>query len=95
MFQAGTRRDSAGRLVTAGGRVLTVVGFDRGSVYAAAETIRFDGKQFRRDIGTDLEPSPPGPPLPVGEGEKITRGEGEALALAPDPWPLTPASERR
>jgi hypothetical protein len=27
------------------------VGSDRGAVYAAAETIAFGGKQFRRDIG--------------------------------------------
>ena len=56
VFHAGTsRRD--GRLVSAGGRVLTVVG--RGATYSAAiETayrsvacIRFNGMQFRRDIG--------------------------------------------
>ena len=46
-----------GQLVTAGGRVLTVVG--RGATYrdaietaySAASKIRFDGMQFRRDIG--------------------------------------------
>jgi phosphoribosylamine--glycine ligase len=56
VFHAGTaRRD--GRIVTAGGRVLTVVG--RGSshreaietAYRAAAHIRFDGMQMRRDIG--------------------------------------------
>jgi phosphoribosylamine--glycine ligase len=56
IFHAGTaRRD--GRIVTAGGRVLTVVG--RGSshheaidtAYRAAGHIRFDGMQMRRDIG--------------------------------------------
>ncbi len=51
VFQAGTPRDDAGRLVTAGGRVLSVVGSRRDAVYAAAETIDFAGKQFRRDIG--------------------------------------------
>jgi phosphoribosylamine--glycine ligase len=46
-----------GALVTAGGRVLTVVGRAgtyRGAIdaaYAAAERITFDGMQFRRDIG--------------------------------------------
>ena len=52
-FHAGTRRDGA-RLVTAGGRVLTVVAADRHAAYAAAEAIQFDGKQFRRDIGADV-----------------------------------------
>jgi phosphoribosylamine--glycine ligase len=57
-FHAGTRieedgdlSDENGRLITSGGRVLTLVGSDRGAVYAAAETIAFGGKQFRRDIG--------------------------------------------
>ena len=56
VFHAGTaRRD--GQLVTAGGRVLSVVG--RGPTYrdaidvayAAAAHIHFDGMQLRRDIG--------------------------------------------
>lgn len=56
VFHAGTaERD--GRIVTAGGRVLTVVG--RGPsyraaierAYAAADKISFDGMFFRRDIG--------------------------------------------
>ena len=56
VFHAGTaRRD--GRLVTAGGRVLTVVGRSttyRGAIdtaYAAASRIHFEGMQYRRDIG--------------------------------------------
>ena len=56
VFHAGTR-DVDGRLVTAGGRVLTVVG--RGpsyesataTAYEAASRIRFAGMQYRRDIG--------------------------------------------
>ncbi|MGI9146700.1 MAG: phosphoribosylamine--glycine ligase [Chloroflexota bacterium] len=51
VFQAGTRRDEAGRLVTAGGRVLTIVGSERDHVYNAAAAIGFEGMQFRRDIG--------------------------------------------
>jgi phosphoribosylamine--glycine ligase len=56
VFHAGTsRRD--GKLVTAGGRVLTVVG--RGPThrdaidvaYRAASQIQFEGMQYRRDIG--------------------------------------------
>lgn len=56
IFHAGTARKD-GHLVTAGGRVLTVVG--RGSTYrsaidtayAAAARISFEGMQFRTDIG--------------------------------------------
>ncbi len=56
VFHAATARQGK-QLVTAGGRVLTVVG--RGAsypqaietAYAAAGRIRFDGMQLRRDIG--------------------------------------------
>jgi phosphoribosylamine---glycine ligase len=56
VFHAGTRREGD-RLVTAGGRVLTVtaVGDDLDQAaeraYAAADRIHFEGKQLRRDIG--------------------------------------------
>jgi phosphoribosylamine---glycine ligase len=56
VFHAGTtKRD--GQIVTAGGRVLTVVGRSTtyrdaiAAAYAAAACIRFDGMQYRRDIG--------------------------------------------
>jgi phosphoribosylamine-glycine ligase len=56
VYHAGTAaRD--GRLITAGGRVLTVVGQGPGfsdaiaRAYAGVEQIHFDGMQFRRDIG--------------------------------------------
>src|SRR6266567_30333 len=52
-FHAGTRLDRAGRLVSAGGRVLTLVGFDRRKVYRTAESVDFQGKQYRRDIGVE------------------------------------------
>ena len=52
-FHAGTRRD-AGRLVTAAGRVLTVVAAEREAAYAAADRIQFEGKQLRRDIGAEV-----------------------------------------
>lgn len=56
VFHAGTAA-SGGQIVTAGGRVLTIVG--RGASYAdamatayrAVAEIEFDGMQFRRDIG--------------------------------------------
>jgi phosphoribosylamine--glycine ligase len=56
VFHAGTRRDGD-RLVTAGGRVLTVVSagatFDEAidRAYAGVRLIHFEGKQYRRDIG--------------------------------------------
>jgi phosphoribosylamine--glycine ligase len=57
VFHAGTKLDDRGRVVTAGGRVLTVVG--RGKTYEEAMAtaykgvaeIKFDGMQYRRDIG--------------------------------------------
>ena len=57
VFHAGTRRDEEGRVVTAGGRVLTVcaLGEDlaaaRQRAYEAAAKIRFEGVFYRRDIG--------------------------------------------
>jgi phosphoribosylamine--glycine ligase len=56
VFHAATRR-SDGRLVTSGGRVLTVVGSGDGyreaidTAYRAAACIRFEGMQRRSDIG--------------------------------------------
>ncbi|MCS6948462.1 MAG: phosphoribosylamine--glycine ligase [Steroidobacteraceae bacterium] len=57
VFHAGTTRDAAGRIVTNGGRVLCVVGMgdDVGAAqrqaYALASSIRWQGMQYRRDIG--------------------------------------------
>ena len=56
VFHAGTAK-RGGRLVTAGGRVLTVVGRSTSyrdaidTAYTAASRIRFEGMQYRRDIG--------------------------------------------
>jgi phosphoribosylamine--glycine ligase len=56
VFHAATRAKD-GELVTAGGRVLTVVAqaatlaAARARAYGAAALIQFDGMQFRRDIG--------------------------------------------
>ena len=57
IFHAGTRRDAAGRWLTAGGRVLGVT--SRGPTldealarcYGAAAKISWDGMHYRRDIG--------------------------------------------
>lgn len=71
VFQAGTKRSLKGDLVVAGGRVLcvTACGADvheaREKAYAAVAKIRFDGRQYRTDIGireqsrAALRPAPP------------------------------------
>jgi phosphoribosylamine---glycine ligase len=57
VFHAGTAEQD-GEIVTAGGRVLSVTGLGatpgeaRDRAYAAAERIRFDGKQRRTDIAS-------------------------------------------
>ena len=57
VFHAGTKLDDRGRVVTAGGRVLTVVGSGRTyedameTAYRGVNEIHFDGMQYRRDIG--------------------------------------------
>ena len=56
IFQAGTRRAVDGQILTAGGRVLTVVGTGsdlaaaRARAYQRLEGIAFDGMQYRSDI---------------------------------------------
>ncbi len=57
VFHAGTARSPGGKLVTAGGRVLTVCALGAGlaeasdRAYQAAARIRFRGCQYRKDIG--------------------------------------------
>jgi len=61
VFHAGTARDADGRLVSKGGRVLTVVATGdtwteaRETVYREARKIVFAGLQCRTDIGKGLE----------------------------------------
>ncbi|MCK4225064.1 MAG: phosphoribosylamine--glycine ligase, partial [candidate division Zixibacteria bacterium] len=56
IFHAGTKQEG-GRLITNGGRVLGVTAVDKNAekaihkAYATMDKIRFDGVQFRRDIG--------------------------------------------
>jgi phosphoribosylamine---glycine ligase len=56
VLHAGTARDASGELVSAGGRVLNVVGAGpdvaaaRGAAYQLAATIRMRGGWYRRDI---------------------------------------------
>ena len=56
VFHAGTKK-AGNRIVTNGGRVLGVTAFDQtmegalGKAYSAVDKIRFDGMQYRHDIG--------------------------------------------
>jgi phosphoribosylamine--glycine ligase len=64
IYAAGVGRDTAGRLVTAGGRVLgvTATGEDvaaaRAQAYRAAEMIEWRGMTFRRDIAAEAAGTP-------------------------------------
>lgn len=57
IFHAGTKRTEDGRLVTAGGRVVAVTGLGtsleaaRALSAAVAAEVRFEGRQYRSDIG--------------------------------------------
>jgi phosphoribosylamine--glycine ligase len=57
VFHAGTRRLESGECVTHGGRVLCAVGLGKRvsdaqrDAYALVDCIRYEGQQFRRDIG--------------------------------------------
>ncbi len=59
VFHAGTEA-RGGRIVTAGGRVLALTGVAdtpeqaRQRAYAAVRRVRFEGAQYRRDIGTEV-----------------------------------------
>ena len=65
VFGAGVAADNGVGLVTAGGRVLTVVGRGRtlaaaaATAYEAAERIGFSGRQMRQDIGRPSTARPP------------------------------------
>ena len=63
VFHAGTQLDN-GTLVTSGGRVATVTAWERDfasarrSAYEAVRDVRFEGMQFRTDIGARAETAP-------------------------------------
>jgi phosphoribosylamine--glycine ligase len=67
VLQAGTAADADGRLVSSGGRVLSVVGTGtdvpqaRGAAYAAAARISMPGGWYRTDIAAGAGPSFPPP----------------------------------
>ncbi|MCM8756980.1 MAG: phosphoribosylamine--glycine ligase, partial [Candidatus Omnitrophica bacterium] len=60
VYHSGTRKIDQETLVTAGGRVLGVVGVDndfksaREKAYLAAEKIEFEGKFYRKDIASEV-----------------------------------------
>jgi phosphoribosylamine--glycine ligase len=60
LFHAGTSKDSEGKLITSGGRVMAVTSTGNNlkacleKCYRLAETIRFDKVYYRRDIGRDV-----------------------------------------
>jgi phosphoribosylamine--glycine ligase len=63
VLQAGTATDADGDLVSAGGRVLNVVGSGadvaaaRAAAYELAATVSFRGGWYRRDIAASMEDS--------------------------------------
>jgi phosphoribosylamine--glycine ligase len=68
LLHAGTALDQAGQLISAGGRVLNVVGTGtdlaaaRGAAYAAAARIRMRGGWYRADIAAPAGGKPSGNP---------------------------------
>jgi phosphoribosylamine--glycine ligase len=60
VFHAGTKRNESGDLITSGGRVLAITSLGKKMETALAfsnrnaEKIKFDKKQYRKDIGKDL-----------------------------------------
>ena len=70
VLHAGTATDGAGRLVSAGGRVLNVVGAGPGlaaardAAYRAAAAIRMRGGWYRHDIAEAAAHGLPSPPAP-------------------------------
>ena len=63
VFHAGTAADDAGNIVSAGGRVLCVVGLGddvaqaKAQAYRGVDAVRFAGMQYRRDIGDKALPA--------------------------------------
>lgn len=60
VFHAGTKHGVGDRIITSGGRVLSVSSYGKdiesalARSYDSIKLINFDGKYFRRDIGSDL-----------------------------------------
>jgi phosphoribosylamine--glycine ligase len=60
VFHAGTAKQASGEIVTNGGRVVALTGIGKdiqealSKSNAAAQTLNWNGKFFRKDIGLDL-----------------------------------------
>ena len=98
VFHAGTKRLDSGEIVTAGGRVLTVVGLGpdlataRTRAYAAAGEITFDGRHMRSDIAVRELPALRYPAQcverrqsVVAEGQDTIRSQTSSPSLCPSP----------
>lgn len=78
IFHAGTAKGPGGWM-TAGGRVMNVVGCGatldraRDSAYLAVERIRFDGMHYRKDIAASLVPSPSPRTQPKSQAQTAAR----------------------
>jgi phosphoribosylamine--glycine ligase len=96
-FHAGTRRDDLGHVITAGGRVVTIVGtgtsVDQAAARAYSAPVRFAGMQRRGDIGRQARSDGGVPPPQRGRGEGLSRcarltvlasGEGSNLQALVD-----------
>lgn len=76
LFQAGTAFDGEGRIVTAGGRVLTVTGIGgdfaqaRARAYAAVRALQFENSHYRTDIGYQALANEA-----IGDGQPGDQGE--------------------
>ena len=88
VFHAGTRA-AAEQIVTAGGRVLTVVAVAptlaeaRARAHAAAERIEFEGCHYRRDIAAREAPTPPRDARGAPPHAFPARGGGVAATQGP------------
>ena len=84
VFHSGTRRGDDGKVVTAGGRVLTVVALAhdlraaQATANRAAALIRFPGAFFRRDIGHRVLDRRSAGRAPAGSGNSTPRVVGPA-----------------
>jgi phosphoribosylglycinamide formyltransferase-1 len=96
VFHASTEQNAHGHVVTAGGRVLTVVGtgtsIEEAARRAYAAPVWFEGMQRRRDIAWQGIPHPPTPSPSRGEGESIA---GDESGNGADPQFLSPRSSCR
>ncbi len=103
VFHAGTIKNSSGEVVTAGGRVLTVVG--RGNdleeawekAYEGVKKISFPGMHFRRDIGARARTARPRVGILLGSASDLPLAQeaAEIFRALDIPFEVTVASAHR